>query len=455
MSDRYFLRCEFFGGYLFHRDSLESWIINKDTMLFAVLWLETKNMNLAVSVTNKVFSKAHIDFNVLSFLENCISNERITANDFDGLVSSSKHLMVKLSNREYLSFPFNVELYPTFQCLAKCKFCFLVDKSSRISLSNTSESMNLLDWKRLVSESSNNGASSIAVLGGDPVLYKDIESLLEHIESVNISTVLTTVGQSLQPSVEELLLKSKCVQTCFSIQALNEKNIYLMNVPHEKTVETIRGFSRNRGDCGLNTVLTIQTYDDIKEIIDFCFAYGVETYSVSICFPKKNEELITYKLSDIRVLSERIQEYIDSKTTSSNILEFNIEGCMLFSSYHDIAYNYSLASNFQAGVEYELIKHGCACGNGNVSIDCLGFVYPCCVYMNTDKRELLSQCGNLKSLWDTSPILEQFRNYKRISVLECTGCNFNTFCKGGCPYLIEKDDRIIGIHREQRCEVVF
>ena len=75
--------------------------------------------------------------------------------------------------------------------------------------------------------------------------------------------------------------------------------------------------------------------------------------------------------------------------------------------------------------------------------------------MDTDKKELLSQYGDLKSLWDTSPILEQFRNYKKLSVLECNGCNFNAFCKGGCPYLIEKDDKIIGLHREQRCELVF
>jgi len=441
MGKKFFLRCEFFGGYLFNRYTLDYWMLTKETMLFSILWIETKNKTFAEAIVANFYRDALIDFSVLSMLEDCDCNEKVDIRSYELCIDSCSLLIDTLSRKTYLSYPFELSLYPTFQCQASCKFCF-VDHGVKTE----SVQLSVNDWKMIIDESAAQGATSVAILGGEPTLYKDIADLINHIEEVQIGATITTNGQFLSPEVEEALLSSRYIFPCFSVQSISQRNTELMGVPYDLALHNLKRLINKGKKCGINSVLTTQAFDDIKQIIDFCLEYGVSVYSGSIYFPKNSFES-AYSIKDARVLHEKVQEYLYRRSVTG--FNFDIEGCMYYSAFHDDITEDAIVT------EFEKVSFGCECGNRKLEIACNGYAYPCCVYMGSQQKDHLKRYTSIRELWDNSKSLSYFRNLKKMTPEECRECKFSSFCKGGCPYLITKSGKVLGIQRESRCAVTF
>ncbi|MDP3487051.1 MAG: radical SAM protein [Bacillota bacterium] len=350
-------------------------------------------------------------------------------------------MLVTLRKKTYLSYPFDLSIYPTFQCQANCKFCFIAHGVKKESVQ-----LNITDWKRIIDESASQGVTSVAILGGEPTLYKHITELIKCIEEVQIGTTLTTNGQLLTPEVEDALLSSRYVNPCFSVQAISKKNNELMGIPYDQALENLKRLRARGKQCGINSVLTTQTFADIKRIIDFCLHHGVSVYSGSICFPKNDFETV-YSIRDARILDEKVQEYLYKRNATG--FTFAIEGCMYFSAFHDSVTEDPIDN------EFEKVSFGCECGNRKLELACNGYAYACCVYMDTDQKDDLRKYKTVRDLWDNSKNLSFFRNLKATTPEECGGCNFSSFCKGGCPYLISKSGKVLGAQKETRCEITI
>ena len=95
--------------------------------------------------------------------------------------------------------------------------------------------------------------------------------------------------------------------------------------------------------------------------------------------------------------------------------------------------------------DYEFIPElgfGCFAGKESICIDPIGNVKPCSHY----PKEFI--CGNVKKdelryIWNNSPILKQFREFKGNDT--CNNCKEYTNCRGGCRYRCFKDGNINGI----------
>ena len=73
--------------------------------------------------------------------------------------------------------------------------------------------------------------------------------------------------------------------------------------------------------------------------------------------------------------------------------------------------------------------------------------------MDSEQKDDLKNYKSVRDLWESSKNLSFFRNLKETTPEECRGCKFSSFCKGGCPYLITKSGKVLGVQKETRCEI--
>lgn len=144
-----------------------------------------------------------------------------------------------------ISHPVLCNYYVTYRCNAKCGFCDIWERpSSYISLEKLL--VNLVDLKRL-------GVKVIDFTGGEPLLHREIDKLVEMAKKMGFITTLTT-NALLYPKVAKKL-KGKVDMLHFSLDSADEAK-----------------HNASRGVDSFRTLLqSIEVARDLKERPDILF----------------------------------------------------------------------------------------------------------------------------------------------------------------------------------------
>jgi len=425
----FFLKLEFFGGLLLERNSQERWELNFETALFLFLHRYFSENSDKISIIKAVLKKddLQIHFEILNICNDFDSNYDLeSCLSVDKAICVVKGIYDEIKTKRYLSFPESVSIYPTLDCQLNCKFCFIDPKIRSINSSSISDN---IDWKKIINECVKNGVLSFSILGGEPFLYEGLYDILTELQSSGVKSTITTNGVHVDDNVFELIINSDSIIPIFSIQALNERNMELMSIDYNVSISNLRRFIERDKLCRVNSVLTTQSDEEIFEIIDFCVSNGIKRYSLAF-FMQNHEGLNAAhgnSLEHIRDFQERLNRYLH-KMDYNNKISVPIEGCVLYSSYH------SDEAHGLVETEFDRLFYGCECGNMKLDILPNGDVYPCVAFNGTSVKDSILNYSSVLELWHNSPILSDFRNIKNNNEpYECSGCNFLSFCRGGCP----------------------
>jgi PqqA peptide cyclase len=80
----------------------------------------------------------------------------------------------------------------TYRCPLHCPYC-----SNPVDLARASAELSTDDWKRVMSEARALGVLQLGLSGGEPMLRKDLEDIIEHAHRVGLYSTLVTSGLGL------------------------------------------------------------------------------------------------------------------------------------------------------------------------------------------------------------------------------------------------------------------
>lgn len=202
----------------------------------------------------------------------------------------------------------------TTKCNYQCRYCFAEgekDKNSRVT--------DIEKLKKILKVAKEFGINKIKLTGGEPLLYPNMEELLNFIRKIEIPYVdLTTNISLLTEKNIKLLNKYDVNAITLSLNTLNEEKFeYLSKFQNFDIIRQNLKYAieRFKGKIRVNCVVFDEKYDeeDYREIITLCKQNNL---GLRLIEPSKVEGLkITYN-------KERFNEFIDKlKIESERVLQ--------------------------------------------------------------------------------------------------------------------------------------
>lgn len=161
----------------------------------------------------------------------------------------------------------------TYKCPLQCPWC-----SNPVDFHKYRNELSTEEWKAVLAEGRRLGSLQLGFTGGEPMLRKDLEELVEYADKIGYYTNLITSGVGLTTERLRALKKAGLKQVQLSIQAcdseLNEKLVGLDVFDHKIAI------AREIKAAGLPMVLNIPVsrynIDFTTEFIDLAADLGVE-----------------------------------------------------------------------------------------------------------------------------------------------------------------------------------
>ena len=439
----YILRLEFFGGLLVSYESFDVYTISFGDFVFLDCIKKAIPTNKAIEVAKKVSSKEYYPDLELMFEIGVLKEKKeallANSNSVYELAKLYENKIAHVTKKNYLTAPIEVSIYPSSACQLNCSFCYFKEKRKYYRRTVPVEK-----WKKVINELKSNNVIYLSILGGEPTLYSDIDIILDHVNNVGIKTTITTNGVGIKKSTFDLICNSDYITPAVSLQSLNETNFNLMGIDYKKIVKTIDRFLKKGKVLRVNTVFSLQTIDEIYQMIDFCVNRGIRDYYINSYMPVDGGNLCNHEFSDYKELSRLINNYLFDNNYQG-LIRVDVQGCLLYSAYYNELDN-------PVTNEYEKLIYGCEAGNTKFEIMPNGDVLPCTAFgLNDFKYENIFD-SSLIEVWENAEYLQTIRNY-RVKDKKCHKCKFSDFCNGGCPaYNLYKNKNIIEVG-DDRCQV--
>ncbi len=161
-----------------------------------------------------------------------------------------------------------IDILPTFDCQAKCKMCGVTKFKRR-----KENLLTLADYESIAEQAAKMGAVAATLLGGEPLLAKNIEDVIRIFKSRHFSVALVSNGIALTRDYARRLRSAGLDWIHFSLESLDEKfNDERRGFPgqSQKVMEAIR-MSKDEGlPVGLCTLFVPGEMDRCVELIEYC-----------------------------------------------------------------------------------------------------------------------------------------------------------------------------------------
>lgn len=169
--------------------------------------------------------------------------------------------------------PFSLLAELTHRCPMHCPYC-----SNPIEMTLKEMELSTNDWKRVLSEAENLGVVEVHFSGGEPLLWKDLEELIEHANSLEMYSNLITSGIGLTVEKAKQLENAGLANVQISFQAGTEALSDRIGgfKAFEKKRLAVEAVKSTGMHLALNVVLHRLNIDTLEEIIIFAYELGAE-----------------------------------------------------------------------------------------------------------------------------------------------------------------------------------
>jgi len=174
--------------------------------------------------------------------------------------------------------PINVTVVPSWRCNSSCKMC-------KLGVSPLAEEMDIFEFKRIVDELADMGASVFTIFGGEPFMKQDILEMISYVKSKHLITQVSTNGIILSDKhLARELIETNCDIVTFSLDC-KDSATYKCIRGVDKFSEVVEGIKntvyfrdmlKKPASVNANFVLMDENIDDTLEIIKFIKSLGVD-----------------------------------------------------------------------------------------------------------------------------------------------------------------------------------
>ena len=278
----------------------------------------------------------------------------------------------RLTGRIY---PFLVQLSVTSRCNARCRYCYATYYDRQ------SDDMPFEQITEIIDCLKREGTFRLNLVGGEPLLRKDIGKIIQYARGKKIACAMTTNGVLVPEKINEI----KDLDTvCFSLDGRSEANDFNRGKgSYEKVIAGMDACKANNIKVQLSAVLSKQTAGDVDFMVDLAQKYGCKVGFATLISQeregKKNTEGLFPLEDDIR---KALRCIIELKKQGRPII-FSSETYQYSLNWPDYTRDIIMqeGSGLKQGEECpsqrQLQQIPCYAGRYFCIIDSNGDVYPC------------------------------------------------------------------------------
>lgn len=341
--------------------------------------------------------------------------------------------------------PIKVTLELTPFCNLDCKMCYIHHSQDEIQAEGGLKPISY--WKSMIPEMKKMGILFVALIGGEPFLYPDLQSLYEELYKNGFYTNVTTNATVLSNGIPNWLQKNPPRYVTVSLYGANDKTYELLTGNKKGFSQAISGLEkllRAGIPVKLNYIVVRENKDDLDLIYQLKDKYHLPILATSYCFPQ--------------VRRNRRNAYIRLSPTESAIEELQIMKLDKPDKY-PAQIRYLAEENFKENTAMHTDHIYCHAGKSTFWITWQGDMVPCGM-MN--KIHIKCRPGYLEKNWE---LLKKVTAESHTS-LKCSQCSKREVCQAcpaimeaetgslnGCPeYVCQITDEMIRLSREMRIE---
>ncbi len=308
------------------------------------------------------------------------------------------------------------------KCNLQCQWCYS-------KYSNKNENMNFEEVKKQIIRLERQGIKKIILIGGEPLLYKNIIELVAFINGLGINQSVTTNGILLKDyDFCKKLVSSGIKNFNMSLKGNNEDQYTKYTNRKNGLSEFLRGYN-NLKNLGIKPVVSYVIVDDNKENFDNLIDMLIENNIYDVCFQFVKPALTLEEKQDKQELDRMgmFCEYIFTKLRKTAI-DFSFE----------ISFPLCLIKKevLEQMMKEKCISTCCHIQKGTGLIFDTNFnILPCNHFANypfsIEKNEILQ--SNIADIFSNNKEIIEFR--KKVSCypsLKCKSCSLWDYCGGGC-----------------------
>lgn len=316
-------------------------------------------------------------------------------------------------------------IHLTSKCNLKCPYCYnqehrdnLMEEGRTPGERGIATEGRTADFLRIVDEAAELGFVEVKLTGGEALINRDALQIAERAKSHGMKVNLLTNGLLVTDRMAEKIARVvDSVSVSLDSDKPEEHDAVRGKGTHAKVVEAIHRLKKaGVKSLHLNAVVTPVNIDSVGSFLDYAWHEL-----------KANE--VTYAGSAIDVDDPTgrwgADQYILSGEQYRQVYEQS-------KKFYQIERSSRGRSKAQAIPRWSLMRKQCGVGNGIVSIDPNGDLYPCQTLHLPEFR-----CGNvlksgLRNVLENSGMLKKMKRAAVDVIPECNVCPVRYVCSAGC-----------------------
>lgn len=165
-------------------------------------------------------------------------------------------------------FPLMVTMELTDKCNFRCAYCCLPQMNR--------EEMSTDDWHRAIDELADAGMIRVSVMGGEPLLRKDVGVLIDHLKARGVNVAMNTNGWYFEQKID---IVAKLDLVCITLDGPKEVNDTQRHTgAHDRVLEAI-DLAKSRGVKVITmTVMTKGGLDTVDYVLRVARDKGIRAF---------------------------------------------------------------------------------------------------------------------------------------------------------------------------------
>jgi radical SAM protein with 4Fe4S-binding SPASM domain len=297
--------------------------------------------------------------------------------------------------------PLNVEWEITKECNLQCRHCYTSAGKKEPKELSTDEAISMINHLDAV------GISDITISGGEPLLRKDLEVIINHLKELELPFILYTNGILLNAERQSSLKKAGVHAISLSLNGTTKKT-------H-------------------NYVHNANTYDIIMKRINQLKknGFGVQALYTLMGINIKEALGLPELIEEMGLDSVCVYPFYPAGRGADYLSQFEVPGDILYNTIdtliaHERIY---LGGCLQGIFKGSTMITGSPCARLMCLVTPEGKLRPCNFLPFQTEKSLLEE--NVYTLWK-SPVFEKVRNWQNIVHTNCDTCEYVKTCRGKC-----------------------
>ncbi|UYO99183.1 radical SAM protein [Oceanotoga sp. DSM 15011] len=308
-----------------------------------------------------------------------------------------------------LILPSAIKLEVTNMCNLNCKHCLA---SSNIL---DKEELSIDQIKELLLQAKDLGVNSIAIVGGEPLLRKDLKEIIDFICELNMFYSVSTNGTLINEDTINIIKRKNLTKVSISLDGDKEfhNNLRGNDNAYDNTLRGIKILHDNDIEVAIAMVITKNNFNMIEHVINKSINNGVNYFVINDLIPIGRGK-------DIKNICISNEEYIE---LNNKMREYSIK----YKDKIDILWK-GMNPNGKKDSEFgSFIRSKCGAALTEITIDNKGYVLPCPFLPRTNEN---IKNKSLKDIWFFSEELYVYQNRNDLEgkcglcerKLSCSGC---------------------------------